>query len=228
MSQIEFACDDVVFHFNKKFLEDPNIPMWILKAKGETYYVNHVDCLKGWSTKETPENSHTKGAIKIKHCLLTIDENNCATLSELTEHDRVRLRNREKGITRIVVSEKNWGGKKLREALAQMNIKHGPIKSIGGACTTTFYVTDILTKSHMTLLSLAMAGTDFRTLKENEGYYKMYDDPKYRDKEWIDEDDYWYEDDNDEGTQNRFTKVQKWFKAVKNKTLAIYKKWGLL
>lgn len=169
--------------------------MWILKAKGETYYVNHVDCLKGWSTKETPDNAHTKGAIKIKHCLLVIDENNCATLSELTEHDKVRLRNRERGITRVITSN----GKKLRDTLSNLNIKYGPIKSIGGACTTTFYVTDILVKSHMTMLALAMGGTDFRSLKENESYYKMYDDPKYKDKDWIDEDDYWdlYEDDSD-------------------------------
>lgn len=46
--------------------------MWVLKAKGETYYVNHVDCNKSWSTKETPDNPSTKGAIKIKKCLLSI------------------------------------------------------------------------------------------------------------------------------------------------------------
>ena len=73
MAQIEFGCKEVVFHFNKKHLEDQTIPMWVLKTHGESYYVNHVDCEIPWSTKETPDNSHTKGSIKVKDCLLKID-----------------------------------------------------------------------------------------------------------------------------------------------------------
>lgn len=58
----------IVFHFNKKHLEDLRIPMWVIKHKGETYYVNHVDVDEGvgFSTKETPTNPHTKGSLKIK------------------------------------------------------------------------------------------------------------------------------------------------------------------
>ena len=216
---LELACDDVIFHFNKKHLQDPTVPMWILKAKGETYYVEHVDCRIGWSTKETPDNAHTKGAIKIKHCLLTIDDSNVATLAQLTEHDKIRLRNRDKGITRVVVSERNFGGVKLRDTIKQLNVKHGPIKSIGGACTTTFYVTDILSKNHYTMLSLAMSGTDFRTLKENEGYYKMYDDPKYKDREWIDEDEDYDEDSDDNSGEPSV--VPQGTKTVWDKTLAL-------
>ena len=63
-----------MFHFNKKHLEDPAIPMWVLKTKGESYYVHHVDCNMSWSTKETPDNSHTKGSLKVKDCLLVIDD----------------------------------------------------------------------------------------------------------------------------------------------------------
>lgn len=163
----------MVFHFNKKHLEDATVPMWILKVKGESYYVEHVDCKKGWSTKETPDNSHTKGSIKIKNCLLVIDDDNLATITELTDHDRIRLRNREKGITRVITQ---WGSK-LKEILKLNNIKHGPVRTIGGACSTTFYVVDILKKSHLTLLQLSL--TDVRVLKENESYYKLYDDPKY-------------------------------------------------
>ena len=66
-------CKSIAFHFNKKHLEDPSIPMWVIKAKGETYYVEHVDCKVGWSTKETPDNSSTKGSIKIKNCSLNIE-----------------------------------------------------------------------------------------------------------------------------------------------------------
>ena len=58
---------EVIFHFNKGHLTNPEIPMWVLKIKGETYYVNHVECNVSWSTKETPNNDKTKGSIKIKN-----------------------------------------------------------------------------------------------------------------------------------------------------------------
>lgn len=49
-------------------LQDASVPMWVIKAKGETYYVDHVDVESGigFSTKETPDNPHTKGSIKFK------------------------------------------------------------------------------------------------------------------------------------------------------------------
>ena len=197
MSQIEFACKDLVFHFNKKHLEDSSIPMWVLKFHGETYYVNHVDCTVPWSTKETPDNSHTKGSIKVKDCLLQINDSNEATISTLSIFDKVRLRNQKLGITRIIVKEGN-DFFRLKEALKQFNVKHGPIKSIGGACTSTFYMTDIFEKKHFTMLALTMGDApSFRQLMPNEGYYKYYDDPKYHALndidldavEWDDEDD---------------------------------------
>jgi hypothetical protein len=42
--------------------------MWVIKAKGETYYVDHVDMESGvgFTTKETPDNPSTKGSIKFK------------------------------------------------------------------------------------------------------------------------------------------------------------------
>lgn len=65
--QTEKKCE-IIFHFNKKHLEDPSIPMWVIKCRGDTYYVHHVDVSPGvgFSTKETPNNPHTKGSIKIK------------------------------------------------------------------------------------------------------------------------------------------------------------------
>ena len=59
---------EIIFHFNKMHLQDASIPMWVIKAKGETYYVNHVDVDSGvgFSTKETPNNPSTKGSIKLK------------------------------------------------------------------------------------------------------------------------------------------------------------------
>ena len=66
-----------MFHFNKKFLEDNTIPMWVIKYKGQTYYVNHMTVLPnvGFSTKETPDNKSTKGSIKIKGKLKIFKEN---------------------------------------------------------------------------------------------------------------------------------------------------------
>lgn len=46
--------------------------MWVIKAKGNTYYVHHFECNVPFSTKETPDSSHTKGSLKIKNCILKI------------------------------------------------------------------------------------------------------------------------------------------------------------
>jgi len=56
--------------------------MWILKIKGQTYYVNHVDCNAPWSTKETPNNPATKGSLKIKNVDVVIDENDNAWVAQ--------------------------------------------------------------------------------------------------------------------------------------------------
>lgn len=67
--------EDIIFHFNKMHLSNPEIPMWTIKHKGETHYVNHIDVSAGvgFSTKESPDNPHTKGSLKIKG-KLNIDE----------------------------------------------------------------------------------------------------------------------------------------------------------
>ena len=72
---------EIVFHFNKKHLEDSTIPMWVVKCRGDTYYVHHVDVSPGigFSTKETPDNPHTKGSIKFKGNLEIEEENNIKT-----------------------------------------------------------------------------------------------------------------------------------------------------
>lgn len=81
MKQITQKREEIVFHFNKKHIEDPTIPMWVVKCRGDTYYVNHVDVSPGvgFSTKETPDNPHTKGSIKFKANLGIEEENNIIT-----------------------------------------------------------------------------------------------------------------------------------------------------
>lgn len=166
MSQIEIACKELVFHFNKKHLEDHTVPMWIIKAKGESYYVNHVTCELAWSTKETPDNSHTKGSIKIKKCLLVIDDDNCATISHLSAEDEARLSGKSK-IIRIITTS----GYELKKFLD--NRPHGVVKTMGGACSRTFYVSEIYSEKLLTLALLAVP--NLRVLMPNEDYYKWYD-----------------------------------------------------
>ena len=165
--QIEFACKDVVFHFNKKHLEDQTIPMWVLKTHGETFYVNHVDCEMPWSTKETPDNSHTKGSLKMKECHLIIDENNCATLKKLTLVNKARLRNVKPFSTRIMSPV----GSEFHEALENKEYEHSKIKIIRGACSSPYIVCDI-SKRDATLALLRFNG--LRILKPNEHYYNEY------------------------------------------------------
>lgn len=74
---------DVVFHFNKQHLLNPKIPMWVIKAKGNTFYVNHVISNAPWNTKEAPDNPHTKGSIKIKNVSLDIDQDAVATIERI-------------------------------------------------------------------------------------------------------------------------------------------------
>lgn len=147
--------------------------MWVIKTHGETFYVNHVDCDLSWSTKETPENSHTKGSIKVKEVLLTIDEDNCAQLAALTLFDKIRLRNQKLGITRIMFRPHT----DLHKALQRNELKHSPFKNIAGACASTFVICDILNKADATFMGLKYHG-QFRILAPNESYYQQYDDTK--------------------------------------------------
>lgn len=73
-------CKTLVFHFNKGYLQDSAIPMWVLKFDGQTEYVNHVDFeAVSFNTKETPDNPSTKGSLKFRRVDLTI-ENGSATI----------------------------------------------------------------------------------------------------------------------------------------------------
>jgi hypothetical protein len=58
--------------------------MWIIKHKGITHYVNHIDVLPGvgFSTKETPDNPSTKGSIKFK-AMLKIEKINDETIATI-------------------------------------------------------------------------------------------------------------------------------------------------
>jgi hypothetical protein len=162
-----------VFHFNKKHLEDQTIPMWVLKFHGETLYVNHVDCTVPWSTKETPDNSHTKGSIKVKDVLLRINDANEAQISQLTLVDKFRLRNQKLGITRIMFRPTTG----IHKALMANEYKHSPFKNIRGACSSSFIICDLLNRADVTMAGLKYTN-QFRIVQPNEGYYTEYDNSK--------------------------------------------------
>ena len=74
---------NIIFHFNKMHLQDPTIPMWTIKLKGQTYYIHHLESKIGFSTKETPENPHTKGSLKFRGNI-TIEKINNQIIATIT------------------------------------------------------------------------------------------------------------------------------------------------
>jgi hypothetical protein len=166
--------------------------MWVLKTRGESYYVHHVECTVPWNTKETVDNPHTKGSIKIKNALLEIDSDNCAKISNLSVFDRIRLKNKEKGITRIL-----WTNSSFEKILKEEQIKHSPFKRVHGACATAYTVCDLLDEAQATILALKYP-RQFRVLMPNEPQYRSYDDPKLWEELQKNEDlSEVYEDDDD-------------------------------
>lgn len=190
MSAINYQCQDIVFHFNKKHLEDPTVPMWVLKSHGVTFYVNHVDAEIPWSTKETSDNPHTKGSLKFKKCKLTIDDDNCAIISKLSILD-YKLPHPKIVHARILCGF----GDSFHAALKNNEFQHSQIKDVVGGCGTSFVICDLLDKDEV-LIALLKYANKFRILAPNEGYYKQYDEKK----DYIqgDFDDEYIEDDEDE------------------------------
>lgn len=66
----------IVFHYNKAHNQDTSIPPWVVKVKGQSYYVHHLDSVVGFSTKETPDNEQTKAALKFKGKISITEEDN--------------------------------------------------------------------------------------------------------------------------------------------------------
>jgi hypothetical protein len=73
-------CRNIDFHFNRGFLEYPFLPMWALKTKGMTFYINHIEANIPWSTRELPEGS-TRGMIRLKNGDIHIDAEGIAAVT---------------------------------------------------------------------------------------------------------------------------------------------------
>lgn len=78
---LEVESKNIDFHFNKKSMEFDFVPMWVVKARGKTYYVSHMDCQTGFTTRETPEHPSTKGSLRVKRGTLRIDAEGNAVIS---------------------------------------------------------------------------------------------------------------------------------------------------
>lgn len=167
-SQISYKCKDVVFHFNKKHLEDQTVPMWVLKTHGVTYYVEHVEANIPWTTKETPGNEHTKGSLKFKDCKLSLNDDNTATLDKLGLFDHNLSHPKE--TNRILASS----GTQFHLDLLHKVYQHSEIKSIEGTCGSEYIICDMLDKDEMLMAMLKYPGR-FRLLSPNERYYIAYE-----------------------------------------------------
>lgn len=168
----QLACKDIVFHFNKKHLEDSTIPMWSLKTRGQTYYEKSVSCSLPWSTKETPDSSHTKGSIKIKNALLTIDYDNNAYITHLDSEQTPQINKPEP----LRVGWTWRQDKQIKQLFEQLNVTHSVIKFISsGGCTSDWYVCDVFDPDVIVQIKLTLDHGEFRQFVSNEWQYKDYE-----------------------------------------------------
>jgi hypothetical protein len=160
--------------------------MWVVKTHGVTFYVDHVTAEIPWSTKETSSNPSTKGSIKFKRCKLTIDNDNCATLSRLTLLDH-NLDHPKVVHARVLFG---YGGKFFKALTQDKEFKHSTIKHVSGGCGSSFSICDLLDRDEVVIAGLKYAGL-FRILAPNEAYYKDYEDTKstYIEERYDDDDD---------------------------------------
>ncbi|CAM6055296.1 unnamed protein product [Sphagnum tenellum] len=73
-------CRMIDFHYNKGSDQNPDLPRWVVKTKGKTFYVKHITANCPWSTRETPEGS-TKGMLRFRNCNLHINAEGEAIIS---------------------------------------------------------------------------------------------------------------------------------------------------
>ena len=143
--------------------------MWVVKAHGVTFYVNHVTADMPWSTKETPGNEKTKGSIKFKKCKLSIDSDNNATISQLGIAD-AWLEHPERRAGRILFS---YGGA-MHRALMAKEFEHSKFKNVEGSCGSSYVICDLRDERELTFAGIKYANL-FRILAPNESYYQAYD-----------------------------------------------------
>lgn len=163
---------DCVFHFNKYHLTDPSVPAWVLKFQGQTHYVNHVTAEIAWTTRETPDNSHTKGSIRFQKCQVQIDDQNHARIQPwdpnyVNPHYPL-----------LVEIHTRWRDH-LSQALTDMGAPPSEFRRILGGCGRDFSLTEITDISWMSLLTLRLGviqgqPTGFRQLRVTDPHYQSW------------------------------------------------------
>ncbi len=73
-------CRNIDVHFNKVSLQFPFMPKWVIKAKGRSLYINHIEAAIPWSTRELDSGS-TRGMIRFKRANVGIDADGVAHLT---------------------------------------------------------------------------------------------------------------------------------------------------
>ncbi len=76
---LEMKSKRVDFSYNRGHNEFPFLPRWIVKMKGKTYYVDHIDSKVGFNTRELEEGS-TRGMLRFNNCLISISADKVATI----------------------------------------------------------------------------------------------------------------------------------------------------
>jgi hypothetical protein len=147
-------------------------------AKGKTYYVDHVSADLPWSTKETPSNTRTKGAIKFKNCLLQIFDDNCAEIKTLTSTDLDRIKSTDLKLVRLMVSHSMVD--EIHEFIKEQDLWHSPFKQFGGNCGTINCLFDIK-DTDLTLIILKFNDRVW-VVNPNHPYFKLYSDDRLREQ----------------------------------------------
>lgn len=73
-------CHAIDLHYNRHSNEFAFFPMWVLKAKGKTYYIHHITANAPWSTRELADGP-TKGMIRLRKANLTITKDGEAIIN---------------------------------------------------------------------------------------------------------------------------------------------------
>lgn len=81
---LTYDCDTVDVHYNRGSNEFPQLPMWVVKAKGRSFYVHHITSDAPWTTREKPDAS-TRGMLRFRRVRLSLTEGGEAVIHV---HDR--------------------------------------------------------------------------------------------------------------------------------------------
>lgn len=78
---LEMEASRIDLFYNRAHNEFDILPRWVIKTKGKSFYVDHIDANVPWSTREL-EDGPTRGMIRFRKCMLSISKDRVATLRD--------------------------------------------------------------------------------------------------------------------------------------------------